>query len=158
VAKPLRILLQTTIAMIEDDWHIGRFSLLRDHLAQLTDADGALLCEVVARDRAPPGIPDPVLSTLGASEHDELWLFAVDTGDGLTPEDCAGISKFRARRGGMMVTRDHMDLGSSVCTLGRVGASHFFHSTHPEPDPTRKVNVQDCTRPVDPNAGNLLCR
>jgi hypothetical protein len=28
----------------------------------------------------------------------------------------------------------------------------------PEPDPTRKVNVQDCTRPVDPNAGNLLCR
>ena len=28
----------------------------------------------------------------------------------------------------------------------------------PEPDPTRKINVQDCTRPVDPSAGNLLCR
>jgi len=28
----------------------------------------------------------------------------------------------------------------------------------PEPDPTRKINVQDCTRPVDPNAGNLFCR
>jgi len=28
----------------------------------------------------------------------------------------------------------------------------------PEPDPTRKTNIQDCTRPVDPNAGNLLCR
>ena len=28
----------------------------------------------------------------------------------------------------------------------------------PEPDPTRKINAQDCTRPVDPNAGNLLCR
>jgi hypothetical protein len=28
----------------------------------------------------------------------------------------------------------------------------------PEPDPARKVNVQDCTRPVDPAAGNLLCR
>jgi hypothetical protein len=27
-----------------------------------------------------------------------------------------------------------------------------------EPDPTRKINIQDCTRPVDPNAGNLLCR
>src|SRR2546427_11831274 len=26
----------------------------------------------------------------------------------------------------------------------------------PEPDPTRKINIQDCTRPVDPNAGNLL--
>jgi hypothetical protein len=28
----------------------------------------------------------------------------------------------------------------------------------PEPDPSRKINIQDCTRPVDPNAGNLLCR
>ncbi len=28
----------------------------------------------------------------------------------------------------------------------------------PEPDPTRRINVQDCTRPVDPYAGNLLCR
>jgi hypothetical protein len=28
----------------------------------------------------------------------------------------------------------------------------------PEPDPTRRINVQDCTRPFDPYAGNLLCR
>jgi hypothetical protein len=29
----------------------------------------------------------------------------------------------------------------------------------PEPDPTRRIHAQDCTRPVvDPNAGNLLCR
>ena len=28
----------------------------------------------------------------------------------------------------------------------------------PEPDPARRINVQDCTRPVDPYAGNLLCR
>ena len=28
----------------------------------------------------------------------------------------------------------------------------------PEPDPTREINVQDCTRPVDASAGNLLCR
>ena len=28
----------------------------------------------------------------------------------------------------------------------------------PEPDPTRKINIQDCTRPIDPYAGNLLCR
>jgi len=28
----------------------------------------------------------------------------------------------------------------------------------PEPDPTRKINVQDCTKPVDFSAGNLLCR
>ena len=28
----------------------------------------------------------------------------------------------------------------------------------PPPDPTRKINVQDCTRPVDPAAGNLMCK
>ena len=28
----------------------------------------------------------------------------------------------------------------------------------PEPDPTRAINVQDCTQPVDVSAGNLLCR
>lgn len=28
----------------------------------------------------------------------------------------------------------------------------------PEPDPTRRINVQDCTRPVDAAAGNLVCR
>ena len=28
----------------------------------------------------------------------------------------------------------------------------------PELDPDRKVNAQDCTRPVDPSAGNLMCR
>ena len=28
----------------------------------------------------------------------------------------------------------------------------------PPPDPTRKINVQDCSQPVDPEAGNLLCR
>ena len=27
-----------------------------------------------------------------------------------------------------------------------------------EADPARPINVQDCTRPVDPAAGNLLCR
>jgi hypothetical protein len=28
----------------------------------------------------------------------------------------------------------------------------------PDPDPSRKINVQDCTKPVDFSAGNLLCR
>lgn len=28
----------------------------------------------------------------------------------------------------------------------------------PEPDPARRINVQDCTQPVNPMAGNLMCR
>jgi len=135
---PIRILLQTTIPTTADDWHIGRFSLLRDYLAGLTNRDGAPLCAVTARDRAPIGQPDPVLSTLDTSDYDELWLFAVDTGDGLTTADCEVITRFRLRGGGLMVTRDHMDLGSSVCTLGGVGAAHHFHTRNPESDPARR--------------------
>lgn len=139
MTAPIRILLQTTIPGIADDWNIGRFSMLRDYLSGLTDDEGATLCEVTARDRTAPGSPDPILSTIDRSDFDELWLFAVDTGDGLDPEDCAAIGRFRENGGGLLVTRDHMDLGSSVCTLGGVGAAHFFHSKNPEPDEARRV-------------------
>ena len=94
---PTRILLQTTIPYAENDWHIGRFSILREYLAGLRDRDGSPFFEVVARDRDAPGKPDSVLSRLDGSNFDELWLFAVDVGDGLTAEDCAGISNFRRR-------------------------------------------------------------
>ncbi len=136
--RPPKILLQTTIPFTEDDWHIGRFSLLADFLKHQTDDDGERLFEVVARDRDPTGKPDSVLSTLDESDFDELWLFAVDTGDGLTKEDCAAIGRFRARGGGMMVTRDHQDLGCSVCTLGGVGLAHHFHTKNPEADLARR--------------------
>lgn len=144
MTSPIRILLQTTIPPIEDDWHIGRFSMLRDYLAGLKGEDGEPLAQVTARDRAAPGLPDPILSTIDRSDFDQLWLFAVDVGDGLDSEDCGAISRFRRNGGGLMVTRDHMDLGSSVCSLGGVGEAHHFHSTNPEPDP-------DCHRPDDPD-------
>jgi hypothetical protein len=135
---PTKILLQTTIPTTEDDWHVGRFSLLRDYLAGLKDSEGNPLYAVTARDRDPFGAPDSVLSKLDRSDFGELWLFAVDTGNGLTAEDCEAISRFRRRGGGMMVTRDHMDLGCSVCTLGGVGAAHYFHTKNPDPDEQRR--------------------
>ncbi|MDQ2974788.1 MAG: hypothetical protein M3R69_05155 [Acidobacteriota bacterium] len=137
---PKRILLQTTIPFAEDDWHIGRFSLLRDELGSLKDAAGNSLYEVTSRDReADAAGDDPILSTLDATDFDELWLFAIDTGDGLTVPDCQGITRFRQRRGGILATRDHQDLGTSLCTLGGIGRAHFFHSKNPEPDPSRQI-------------------
>jgi len=126
--KPVNVLLQTTIVPTANDWHIGRFSMLREYLASLTAADGSRLFEVTARDRDPVGAPDSVLSSLDRSTFDQLWLFAVDTGDGLDDADRAGILRFQARGGGLMITRDHMDLGCSICALGPVGAAHVFHS------------------------------
>jgi hypothetical protein len=78
-----------------------------------------------------------VLTTLDTTNFDELWLFAVDTGNGLSKPDCEGITRFRQRGGGILSTRDHQDLGSSLCTLGGVGEAHFFHSRNMEPDTSR---------------------
>jgi hypothetical protein len=132
--------MQTTIPFALDDWHIGRFSLLRDELAALRDQNGQPLYQVTTRDRESDAAGnDPILSTLDASEFQELWLFAIDLGDGLTKTDCEGITRFRQRGGGIMATRDHQDLGTSLCTLGGIGRAHFFHSKHREPDSSRHV-------------------
>jgi hypothetical protein len=128
MTKAINVLLQTTIEHTANDWHIGRFSMLREYLASLSAPDGSRLFNVTARDRETIDAPDPVLSSLHRSAYDEIWLFAVDTGGGLHTADRAGILRFQARGGGLLLTRDHMDLGCSVCTLGRVGAAHIFRS------------------------------
>jgi hypothetical protein len=131
---PIKVLLQTTIPVTVDDWSIARFSSLATFLSQQRDGEGAPLFDVTARDRDATGAPDRVLSTLDHSDFDEMWLFAVDTGDGLTAQDCEAISRFRRKGGGLLVTRDHMDLGSSVCSLAGVGKAHHFHSHNLDPD------------------------
>jgi len=149
MAKQIQILLQTTIPSIEDDWNIDRFSLLRDHLASLKDESGNALCKVTARNREKNAEGnDAVLSGLDTTDCDELWLFAVDTGEGLSVADCQGITRFRQRGGGIFATRDHQDLGSSLCTLGGVGRAHFFHSRHPDPDESRHVRDDQDTKTI----------
>ena len=144
-----KILLQTTIPTTPDDWSIGRFSKLGALLSSQRDPSGNALYEVVMRDRDPLGSPDPILSTIDRSDFDQLWLFAVDTGDGLTEADCQAISRFRRNGGGLLVTRDHMDLGSSVCSLGGVGRAHYFHSSHQDPDTSRHQRDDPFTTTID---------
>lgn len=147
MTKPLDVLLQTTIEPTANDWHIGRFSMLRDYLDSLRTSDGRRQFNVTARDRDPIDAPDSLLSSLDRSKYDELWLFAVDIGDGLHEEDRAGILRFRARGGGVMITRDHMDLGCSICALGAIGAAHVFRThnvdaTVPVPAPDDRGTPQ----------------
>lgn len=131
----IRVLLQTTIASTADDWSIDRFKLLAALLREEPDPSGQPLFDVTMRDRDRLGAPDTLLSTLDRSPYDQLWLFAVDIGNGLSPEDCRGVDAFRARGGGVLVARDHMDLGSSVCGLAGIGPAHHFHTRNV--DPTR---------------------
>lgn len=135
----IRILLQTTLPPTAiDDWTISRFSLLLAYLASLQDEAGKALCHVTARDREPDSAGnDPVLSQLDRQDFDELWLFALDVGDGLSPEDVAGISRFHQQGGGVLTTRDHQDMGISMCGLTTLGGFHYFHSQQTDPDPDR---------------------
>ncbi|QLE57840.1 hypothetical protein [Nostoc sp. TCL26-01] len=138
MAEPIRILLQTTIASTEDDWSIARFSLLRDYIQSINDDAGNSLFAVTARDRLSDNQGnDPILGTLDQSDFDELWLFALDTGDGLTEKDIAGINAFRKRGGGILTTRDHQDMGCSMCSLIDIGDVHYFNTKNPDPDDSR---------------------
>jgi hypothetical protein len=138
MSRTLRILVQTTIPRRPDDWSIESLTLMRGELAATEEA--GLRFEVVGRDRAAdPSAPDPVLATLDRSDFDELWLFALDQGEGLTAADCSGITRFRQRGGGILSTRDHQDMGSSLCALGGVGAAHHFQTKNPELDQERRA-------------------
>ncbi len=153
----LHILLQTTIPATVDDWGIHRFSLLHQFLSSLTDGKGNPIAQVTVRDReVDANGNDAILSNLDQTQFDQLWLFAVDVGNGLTESDCNGINTFRQRGGGILTARDHQDLGSSLCKLSGVchaiGNSHYFHSLNPEPDSTRHTcDDQDTTTISWPN-------
>lgn len=142
-----KILLQTTIPYIEDDWSIERFSTLAEILSASSDAHGNRKFEVVSRNRDNPGdVDDSVLKRMDETDFDQLWLFGVDVGGGITPAECEAIARFRARGGGLLTSRDHQDLGLSFSSLGGIGEAHHFHSRNLESDPTRLV-VDDTETP-----------
>jgi len=151
-AKPIRILLQTTIPYAEDDWHVGRFSALRDFIAGLRDEAGLPLAAVTSRDRETDANgDDPVLSTIDRIDYDQVWLIGVDTGGetGISGGDCKGLSDFRRAGGAILSTRYHNDLGSSLCNLGGIGKAHYFHSVNPDPDPDRNRRDDPFTTTID---------
>lgn len=150
MTKRAKILLQTTIPYTEDDWHIGRFSLLAEHLSSLVDQNGRSIYEVITRNReGRAGGVDPILGRIDESDFDQLWLFALDLGEGLNADECSAISRFYERGGGIMSLRDHNDMGSSLCTLGGIGAAHYFHSKQPDPDESRRVRDDVYTSYID---------
>ena len=122
-----KILLQTTIPYAEDDWNVSRFSLLRDALAD----DGHT---VTARnEELDASGNDQIVMQLPDSDFDQLWLMAVDIGDGLTQAESEAIIEFRKRGGGVLTARDHQDLGLCLSHLGWLGRFNHFHTYNLEP-------------------------
>jgi hypothetical protein len=121
-----KILLQTTIAESPDDWDIARFSLLADELR-------AAGHDVTARNRVDGDADDPILSRLDELDYDQLWLMAVDVGDGLTAAEADAIVRFRENGGGVLTARDHENLGRCLLSLGSVGMVNEFHDKTVDP-------------------------
>ncbi len=146
----VKILLQTTILYTEDDWHIGRFSLLTEHLKSLRNESGDALYEVTTRNLEKDADGnDKVLNTIDESDFDELWLFALDTEGVLSKEDCQAITKFRQNGKGIFTTRDHQDMGTSLCTVGGIGAAHYFHSKQNDPNEDRNRRDDQDTQTIN---------
>ena len=125
-----RILLQTTIPFAEDDWNIGRFSLLAEELGRSAD--------VVARDHAAGPGDDPVVAGLSRRDFDEVWILAVDGGIGFSPGELAALNRFHREGGGLLTARDHANMGLWLRKLDGPGAANFFHDPSAwEPDAGR---------------------
>jgi hypothetical protein len=136
---PTRILLKTTIGAIENDWNIGRFSLLAEHLRSLKDPSGSPLYEVFARNRAQNAAGDDVdLEELAGGAYDQLWLIGTDVTGALTAGDVEHINRFRRIGGGTLLSRDHEDLGACISRLGSLGATQHFHTANPDPDESHR--------------------
>jgi len=133
------ILLKTTIGAVADDWNVARFSLLAAHLRTLRDARGELRYEVFARDRVENATGDDrdlALAATGA--YAQVWRIAADPVGALTETDIENIKGFRRAGGGILLTRDHQDLGACVTKLGALGATQYFQSVNPDPEPARR--------------------
>src|SRR5215831_17200011 len=148
---PIRILIQTSIPFTEDDWHVGRFSLLVETLRGFRRSDGTPLAEVTARNRMVDATgQDPVLAGVDRRNFDELWMFAVDGGVGCNDTECRAIDAFHRSGGGLLTVRDHQDMGLWLRKLRGVGAAHFFHSeSSREPEPSRWSRDDQDTGTID---------
>ncbi len=119
-----RILLKTTIPYARDDWHIRRFSLLHLQLSAITDEQGEALFEVLAHDRRDDGAGnDSDLQSLFEQDIEQLWLFAVGCGIGLSAADIEAIDYFRQRGGACLLAKNGADSVNNVSQLSLIGSA-----------------------------------
>jgi hypothetical protein len=132
----MQVLLQSTIQFTADDWSIERFSMLHQCLVECGH-------EVASRNK------DERLAAIDQSRFDQVWLFAVDAGDGIGKAECDALTRFRKSGRGLFVARDHQDLGSSICNIGGIGEAHHFHTRNLDPDESRQTRDDGQATDID---------
>lgn len=120
----MRILLQTSIPYVHDDWNVGRFSLLAAQLRCFAD--------VTTRDRqADESGNDPLLVDLSRDRFDEVWLFGVDGGVALSEARASDPRARTVARGRSLATGREFDLlvafDRTASQPGRAIAQSSFH-------------------------------
>ena len=73
---------------------------------------------------------------------------------------CGALPAEGASRGKVAAAPSVTHAASSVRIGGSGNRNRMAHDPRVAPplDPTRRVNEQDCSKPVDPQAGNLRCK
>ena len=81
---------------------------------------------------------DSDLLQLANGAYDQLWLIATDVTGALTSGDVENVAQFRTRGGGILLTRDHQDLGACLTRLGALGTTQYFQTANPDPDESHR--------------------
>ncbi|MEM8500512.1 MAG: hypothetical protein AAF542_21025 [Pseudomonadota bacterium] len=128
-----KVLLKTTVEETNNDWCVHRFQLLKDELEK---AGFSVDCRNRINEE---NGNDKDFMSLPNSSYSQMWLFAIEANHGgLTKTDTVNIDVFRRNGKGLMLTRDHMDVGSTLVGIPEVGPAHHFHSVNPEIDRDRR--------------------
>lgn len=148
--EPVRVLIQLTIPKKTGFWETASFSMVTDHLKSIMDRKSPVF-EVTLREKESE--EDPVLLSIDSSSYDQLWLVALDNGDGLSEKEAESIRRFYEIEGkGLLTFRGPQDVGLSLTKLGDVGKVNFFHSKNQDPDASRRKNDnKDCSEILWPN-------
>lgn len=81
---------------------------------------------------------DGVQHYLEDTAVDQVWLFAADDANGLSPDDVRGLLRFRESGGAMLTARGTDDVGASLLNLGALGGINHFRSYNRAPHAARR--------------------
>lgn len=104
---PFLGLKQVLATLTADPYHWVRFEVTTVHRSTDPAADHQNL---------------DLAAALQLEDFDELWIYSIQSGPGLTPAELAAAQQFMdAHEGGVLITGDHADLGAAFANLPRAG-------------------------------------
>ena len=103
--------------------------------------------------------------SIGARNASGSFLLALI----IATSNACGAEAATTRQGPSVVAERNLTLGiilgailfGNAAANGRAGTGDDYRRDHdpaPEPDPTRRISEQDCSKPIELDGGNLRCK